>query len=490
MLLRTIRWWTLGAVVVLVLGLAGAGWAGPYNLSIGLNFTGSTLNDSPFIPPDTMGTVGSNHIVELVNGRYAVYNKSTGALLQSSSLNQFWTDSGAGFAGSFSFDPRVLYDPVAQRYVAAAVDGDGDVNHFLVAVSKTSDPLAGWSGFAISSSSDGSHWADFPTLGMDADGIYLAANMFPVSSGSETTSLLVLPKADLYGAVPTVANKTLFEVSDPNDTGFSIQPVVDQDNTGLPARLYSSYNPGAGQMKRSSITGGISSPSLDTADGFIAHTPYGDPANAEQPGPKANINVGDIRFSSNLIQRDGSIWGIESVAHPSRTGAALRWFQIDEATNALLQDHVISDPDLDLYYGSIAVNSNGVAVIGCSGSGISQYASSYAFLGQTQGGITQFGAPMLLKAGVADYQQLDNIGRNRWGDYSATVLDPNDPFTFWTFQEWASEPNPFLYGDSWSTQITQLTVSAPSPGSVPELPPVALAALGLVPLGLRLRRKR
>lgn len=47
-------------------------------LTIGLNFTGSTLVDSGVIVPDTVGAVGESHIVELLNGHYAVYRKSDG----------------------------------------------------------------------------------------------------------------------------------------------------------------------------------------------------------------------------------------------------------------------------------------------------------------------------------------------------------------------------------------------------------------------------
>ena len=87
----------------------------------------------------------------------------------------------------------------------------------------------------------------------------------------------------------------------------------------------------------------------------------------------------------------------------------------------------------------------------------SQYASSYAMVGQTLGGSTTFGNPILLKAGAATYTQLDSTGRNRWGDYSSTVEDPTQANTFWTFQEFASAPN------VWSVQITELTV--PDAGS-------------------------
>jgi uncharacterized repeat protein (TIGR01451 family) len=62
--------------------------------------------------------------------------------------------------------------------------------------------------------------------------------------------------------------------------------------------------------------------------------------------------------------------------------------------------------------------------------------------------------------------------RNRWGDYSATVIDPVDPCTFWTFQEFVAvsavgnvgrAPRP--EGGQWGTQVTELTFNScvPSP---------------------------
>ena len=206
-------------------------------LQKGLDFTGTTLPQSGFIPPDTMGAVGPNHIVELLNGRYAVYDKTNGNPLAGISLNQFWTNAGVNPAGAFAFDPRILYDPYSQRYFAAAVDNAGGANNFLVAVSNSSNPLTGWVGKSFASDPTGSRWADFPTLGLNKEGVYLSANMFPIFQGNVNVNIAALDKAALIGGNLAV---TLFPNIDPNTTGFSVQPAVDMDNRNNPAALLSS----------------------------------------------------------------------------------------------------------------------------------------------------------------------------------------------------------------------------------------------------------
>jgi hypothetical protein len=76
---------------------------------------------------------------------------------------------------------------------------------------------------------------------------------------------------------------------------------------------------------------------------------------------------------------------------------------------------------------------------------------------------------MLLRAGTGSYEFIDPSGRNRWGDYSATVVDPTDPFRFWTIQERVSG------ADNWATQITEIRV-------VPEPATIVIAASGIVVL--------
>jgi hypothetical protein len=284
-------------------------------------------------------------------------------------------------------------------------------------------------------------------LGINGDGVYLYSNR----------AVLVVPKNDLLATPPTIARATSLgslELGTPN--GAKAQPVVNLDNTGLPEAILTVWDTRAGLFQRSTINGEITSPVLDTSDGFISVSPYAELGNigAEQPNSTITINTSSPDFVSSVMVRNGIMWGVNTIVSNGR--AAVRWSAIDANTNALLQEGLIADPNQDVYMGSIAVNELNDVVIGFNISSASQFVSSYAVLGTTINGVTTFGAPLLLQTGVARYELTGGAPVARWGDYSATMVDPSNPLTFWTFQEWVSAEN------VWSTQITQLQLPAMS----------------------------
>src|SRR6266705_6708943 len=152
-------------------------------VEIGQNFTGSTYGvDSPYTPPDCNGAAGPDQFVELINGRFSVYAKTNGTRLLTLTSEEFWTASGLTFdSGVIVTDPRIVYDPSVQRWFASATDfrpSDESSNRFVLAVSEDENPAGGWTGLAFMADPTGGNFADFPTLGVDANGVYLAADMF------------------------------------------------------------------------------------------------------------------------------------------------------------------------------------------------------------------------------------------------------------------------------------------------------------------------
>ena len=143
-------------------------WAAPsfaaVSVTLGQNFQGSSLGvESTSTPSDCNGTIGPNHFVEFINGTFAVYNRTNGLRVFLSTDVSFWQNAGLPLdSNAFVSDPRLIFDPVSGRWFACQIDVpvSGINNRFLLAVSKTSDPTAGWR--AVTIPSDPDRFSDFP----------------------------------------------------------------------------------------------------------------------------------------------------------------------------------------------------------------------------------------------------------------------------------------------------------------------------------------
>ena len=456
-------------------------------ITIGLNFPGTVYvpSDTSLDPSDAHGAVGLDHIVELNNNAYRVYDKDTGGLIENLTHNQFWTEAGVNLdPNEFAFDPRVLYDPFSERWFAAgAYKLSNPESTFLVAASNASDPTQGWTGFELDPIGLDVD-VDFETIGFNSQGVFLASVNAPLGV------IYVLPKNDLING--SIANATQFDLE--GITQDVIQPVVDLDNTDQPHLFYRAVTDVLGLFKRDVISGPIDAPVLEDngLEDFVPFLSLGEVNNvggAKQPGTDRTLDPADSRLKTSLILQNGTVWGVQDVQVPdvgNENRAGIRWFQIDAATNEPLQEGLIANPEFDYFYGSIAVNDYNDVVIGFNGSGTTQFASSFAVVGDTVGGNTTFSEPILLAEGLASFEE-GNIGTSgllslRWADYSATVVDPEDTLTFWTFQ---TLPISF---NQWTTQISEFSIRS-SPASVPESSS-ALALLAMSGLGLVATRKK
>ncbi len=435
-----------------------AGAASAQTAQILMRFDGRNLTNSGFVPPDTMGAIGPDHFVQLINGAYAVYRRD-GVLVEALSLDDFWRNAGLSLFNR-SFDPRVVYDPSCGRWFACAVDGarSGD-SRLLVAVSATSNPLQGWSAFGIDADAANVRWADFPVLGVDGSVLAIGHNSFAITSGSVNTTvdILTIPKAALLADPPTIDRAVLIEDIDPNITGFTPHPVTDFTGSGLPTRIFSNYATDQGVLSSTELTGVPFGTTIGPSEYFSA-APFNSPIDAPQaPGPnqRAPVDTGDTRFSSSVIRAAGFVWAVQTVDNGGVS--AIRWLRFSNDGLTLESSGLIADPRLNFFYPSIAVNDQGEILVGCSGVDATRFVSAFAIPGLSTATSVTFGEPILLAEGVDDYERLDGAGRNRWGDYSATTVDPNDESTFWTIQE-------FVVADNiWGTIIAQVSVDSGAP---------------------------
>jgi len=474
---------------------------GPGLSTLGLDFQMSQLfGDTGFIPPDTMGDIGPDHIVEMINGVFEVYDKQDGTVLESRSLDSFWINrvgltvpqnicqadntcsiDGAACmvtsdcASNFTFDPRIVFDRLTQRWVAISIDAAlGADNDFYLARSDTSDPTGNWEGLKFDSDTVGvQEFHDYDTLSVDADAVTTCTqDIDSGNGGGGVESCYTIPKADVLAAIPSVANMTRFESNPANlpPVSGSIQPALSYEAVADGITPLLGVN--GGFIVRGDIMGaGAPGATLAPTGGIAGDPGHANPPAARQPAadPGATIENVAPRFVSNVVEVGDSIWAVHSVAG-SGSNAALQWYEIQESTDTLLQSGLIEDLSEDYHEPSIAVNSMGDVVIGYSCSGPSLNVSTCISVGETIAGVTSFDPRQIVTAGAGLYFQLVR-GRNRWGDYSATLVDPNDECTFWTMQEFVAVGGPAnvgpggmgtdddVEGGAYGTQVTEVVIN-------------------------------
>ncbi|HEY3620317.1 MAG TPA: hypothetical protein VGK96_26195, partial [Candidatus Sulfotelmatobacter sp.] len=113
-------------------------------------------------PPDTEGTVGATQYVQWVNTSFAVFNKSTGALVAGPTAgNTLWSGFGGGCQTNNDGDPIVLYDKLAQRWIFSQFSVSTTPYLQCIAVSTTSDATGTYNRYSFQYS----NFDDYPKMG-------------------------------------------------------------------------------------------------------------------------------------------------------------------------------------------------------------------------------------------------------------------------------------------------------------------------------------
>ncbi|MFO0974519.1 MAG: hypothetical protein U1A27_13925 [Phycisphaerae bacterium] len=401
---------------------------------LGLNFRGVIRGDAGqgSFPPDTCGAVGTNHFVVVVNRVFAVYNKSNGTLVPGSMVSL-----GAFQPGS-SGDPRVLFDQFTNRWVV--VSSDFGTRIFL-AYSQTDNPTGNWfkTSFVASQGTDATCFPDYPTLGVDQNGIYVTSFMAAGSGSDCGMTIFAIDKAPLLPLTPSLGTVTAFR-------GQPFEGAIQPAHTfGTPSGEFLISRQSATQLRVRRVNPPLTAPTLNTLTSVTIpnHTT---PPDAPAMGAGTPLDTVDHRLM-NAVYRDGSIWTAHAVSVGGRSAA--RWYQVNMTSFALTQSGTVDDPVRHYFFPTIMVNSHGDAVMAFSGSSPTEFASAYYTGRVVSDPAGQMAPAALVHAGVASQNLIDSFGRNRFGDYSLTSLDPTNATTVWTIQEYTHAT------DVWGTWVAR-----------------------------------
>jgi len=417
------------------------------------NFQAFEDNGGSEWPPDTHGAVGPNHLMLAHNVRARIQTRS-GAVLSTVHFTNFWGAVGPFEVTNLCYicDPRCLYDPYGSRWIMGGMAEVFTTNSAaLIGVSQTDDPTGNWNLYRIRSDAAGLVTIDYPCVGFNKDWIVVhydrfvrQANGFGSHLGSR---VYVFNKTNLY------ANGAgLFTKFDLSNADYARFPATTFDQSLSTMYLIGTLGTGANQssLRIYTVTGPVgaevfsSSATVTVTNRWAETAPAG--LNAEflpQLGGARGFRSLDSTIQS-LVYRNGSLWTTHFVFLPSggaANRAAVQWWQLSPQ-GAILQRGRLDDPTGTNHYAfpSLSVNKFNAVLVGYSRFSSTQYVSAnYAFRANDDPPNT-LRSDTVLKAGEAPYVRPDPFNHNRWGDFSATVVDPVNDTDLWTIQEYAASP--------------------------------------------------
>src|SRR5437899_7354477 len=163
---------------------------------------------------------------------------------------------------------------------------------------------------------DSSNFADYPTLGIDANALYMGANIFSTGSGSfVNTSVYVVRKSSLLSGGPIVVTTFTGLISGhgQNLTGPYTPQGVDNFDPAAAEGYFIAVDFGSLstlQLRRVSNPGGT--PSL-SGNVSVAVATFSQPLGVTVQGTTGAIDAGDRRLLG-AHYRNGSLWTCQNIA--------------------------------------------------------------------------------------------------------------------------------------------------------------------------------
>lgn len=472
--------------------------------------------DAPFVqfagltgatPPDTVGDVGPNHYVQMVNVSFQIWDKAGNSLAGPSANNSLWTSNGVNDGKcdtQNAGDPIVLYDQAADRFMLSQFSSPNSGAPFMmcIAYSQTPDPTGAYFTYAFTLNDSN----DYMKFGIWPDGLYMSV----FEGGGENGAYVFDRTTMLAGGAATFQYfGAITDGAQPR--GMRILP-SDWDGTVTPPA-------GAPNYFVQSLDGAFDATN-DRLEVFEARVDWVTPANSTftnvtdlvtnpfsidvgctdddgdnafrncVPQPNTTMEVDNLanRLMNRLQYRNFGTHETMVTTQTIDDGAdrhVLRWYELRKVGAnpwTIFQQGTYGPGTAHRWMGSMAMDRFGNIALGYS---ISDPANtvfpSIAYTGRRAGApLGQLPEPeQTLFAGTASQTNAD-----RWGDYSAMSVDPVDDCTFWYTQQHsgnrATRIGAFRFDGCGTTVLTQA-----SPGNLLGAPirDVATLSNGFNPTG-------
>lgn len=395
-------------------------------------------------PPDPNGAVGPNHYFQMMNLSFSIYDKQGTKLYGPVANSTLWNGFPGPWTGSNDGDPIVLYDHLADRWVASqfAVYTSNNKYYELIAVSQTGDPLGAWNRYAF----EFNDFPDYPKLSVWPDGYYATFHMF--SGNYKGMAAVAFERNKMLNGDPTAQMVYFGEYA--SRYGF-LPADLDGDPPppGTPCNIVGINFWGNQNMEIWKLIPDWSNTANSTfmLDVVLPTNSFNtNISGIPQPGTSNQLDAITNILMFRLPYRNFGTHSSIVANHTVRVGntAGIRWYELRNTGSGwtIYQQSTYQPDNHNRWMGSIALAANGNIALGYSVSSSTVY-PSIRYTGRTPDappGVMNISEVEITPGGTSQ------TGISRWGDYSCMNVDPSADSVFWFTAE-------YMKGSGWGTKI-------------------------------------
>ncbi|MCZ2443266.1 MAG: T9SS type A sorting domain-containing protein [Flavobacteriales bacterium] len=370
----------------------------------------------------------SNRIVSVTNLLYRVYSPD-GTNLFTKTLGAFCAPAGLSGINNGKFDPKVIYDPDEDRFIAVVLNAStAAYSKIVVAFSQTNDPTGVWNFYVLPGNPyNDTTWFDYPAINITKNELFITGNQVRESvswqSGFKQTVIWQIRKKDGYEGNTLQTNLW-------NDTEFNgrrirnLHPVKWGESIQGPNQYFISnrnFDIQNDTLFFLEINDTIGAPGLAFSKQVIhLDKKYGVPPNGKQKDINRYVATNDGRILAAFYQNDQIQFASTSI--DTANGRSGIYFGIISGVqNQIfnLQTQIISVDTLDFGYPNLSWVGDGAtgsqSILSFEHSGENRYPGMSALFYADQA----FSDIITIKEGVGNLVVLaDTV--ERWGDYSGS----------------------------------------------------------------------
>jgi len=453
-------------------------------------------------PPDTIGDVGPNNYVQMINLVYAIYDKAGNLLLGPVDTGTLWAGFAVEDCTDPSGDPVVVYDQLEDRWLLSqfttrGLDDPSLPFYNCVAISVTGDPTGAYYRYAFITQPDpesppgGTFFPDYPKYGVWKKSYVLTTRDFGFTNGYGI-SVYALEKNKMIAGNPN-ARAVQFFLQAFDQNGDPVIPLELVGDGLLPADIDGKKQPkedaaipivgtqddGAGygatfdavniwdlkiHWQATPVASLTLAAQLPTA-AFDSIYPCAPTSRDCLPQPGI---TNPAQFLDILSYRQRPTWRLayrnfntyESLVTNQAVEAApavagVRWYEIRRngaGTYSLAQQGTYAPGDgVHRWMGSIAQDKNGNMALGYSVVNGVDVFPGIRYTGRLAG--DALGTMTLGEGTVINGTGVQTTTNSRWGDYTSMNIDPSDDCTFWYTNEYYTLAGQGTSTAGWQTRI-------------------------------------